>query len=340
MKTFLLIINIFQLIYQIKCQLSSVQVDRIEFNPVEPKPGESVKIRCYLRNVDPSKAVKPNILWSFRSIKSQNWRIIGDGSLITETFSNRLSGRKESDEVFELVFRPIQDTDVGWIKCELANTEGQIFKSIELDVYSPPYISHITQDIYTKIGSKVVLECIAEGYPKPKVSWSRLGSLSAVLKSEKIEITSVSREDRGTYRCFVESITPKNRLKQTAEAFVTVTIDFPPTIQCEKSVMYQTADINADAEVTCVIEGYPLNYVRWFFSPIDYHIETEIKPSQSYKIETIASSDSIKSSLIIRNVKQEHIGGYTIKAEGSNQQTVEKTVILQEIANINSRSTN
>ena len=68
-------------------------MDRIEFNPAEPKPGESVKIRCYLRNVDPSKKVKPNILWSFRSIKSQNWRIIEDGSLINETFNNRLSGR-------------------------------------------------------------------------------------------------------------------------------------------------------------------------------------------------------------------------------------------------------
>ena len=252
---FVKIILLNLLVDKSNCQLSSVQVDRIEYNPTEPKPGESVKIRCYLRNVDPSKVAKPNILWSYRSFKSQNWRIIGDGSLITETFNNRLSGRKESDEVFELVFRPIQDTDIGWIKCELANTEGQIFKSITLDVFSPPYISYITPDIYTKIGSRVVLECVAEGYPKPKVFWSRLGSLSAVLQSEKYEITSVSREDRGTYRCNVESITPRNRVKQIAEAFVTVTIDFPPTIECEKKVMLQTADINADAEVTCIVEG-------------------------------------------------------------------------------------
>ena len=328
------IYNIYQLIIQFNCQLSSVVVEKIELNPSEPKPGESVKVRCYLRNVDPSKSIKPNILWSYRAINSQTWRIIGDGSLITETFNNRLSGRKESDEIFEIVFRPIQDADIGQLKCELANSEGQKFKAIDLNVFSAPYISFITSDVYTRIGSKVVLECIAEGYPKPIVHWSRLGSLSAVLKTEKFEITSVGREDRGTYRCYVENITPKNRIKQSAEAFVTVTIDFPPTIECDSNIMYQIAGINADAEVSCTIEGYPLNSVRWYFNQASYNIETEIKPSQHYKVETIASADRIKSSLVIRNVNREHFGGYTIKVEGSSQQIVERTIMLEQVVNI------
>lgn len=327
----LLLVSTF--IYDVRAQQSSVQVEKIEMFPVEPRPGESVKIRCYLKNVDPSKKIKPSILWSIRESASTSWRIIGNGASITDTFNNRLSGRKESDEVYEIVFRPIQENDAGTIKCEITNTEGQIFKIAELSIYSPPYITYITQDVYSQAGKQVVLECKADGYPKPSIKWSRLGEMSAVLYSEKFEITSVGREDRGTYRCFAENITPINRIRQTAEAFVTLTIDFPPTITCDTNVMYQVPNINADAEVTCTVEGYPLNNVRWYFSQEGFNIETEIKSDQFHKVENIALPDSIKSMLVIRNVNEEHIGSYTIKVEGGLQQIVEKTIRLEPMAN-------
>lgn len=101
--------------------------------------------------------------------------------------------------MYEIVFRPIQETDAGTVKCEITNTEGQIFKLAELRIFSPPYITYITQDVYSKAGSQVILECRADGYPKPSVKWSRLGEMSAVLYSDVFEITSVSREDRGFY---------------------------------------------------------------------------------------------------------------------------------------------
>jgi hypothetical protein len=317
----------------VRAQLSSVQVEKIEMFPVEPRPGESVKIRCYLKNVDPSKKIKPSILWSIREEGSQSWRIIGNGASITDTFNNRLSGRKESDEVYEIVFRPIQETDAGTIKCEITNTEGQIFKIADLSIYSPPYISYITPDVYSKAGGKVVLECIADGYPKPTIKWSRLGEMSAVLYSSRFEITSVGREDRGTYKCHAENITPINRQRQTAEAYVTLTIDFPPTITCDTYVMYQVPNIRADAEVTCTVEGYPLTNVKWYFSQKDFNIETEIKSDQNHKVENIASPDSIKSILVIRNVNYEHFGGYTIKVEGGQQEIVERTIMLEPMVN-------
>ena len=314
-------------------QQSSVQVEKIEMFPDEPRPGESVKLRCYLKNVDPSKKIKPSIIWSIQEEGSPTWRIIGNGASITDTFNNRLSGRKESDEVYEIVFRPIQETDAGTVKCEITNTEGQIFKIKKLDIFSPPYISYITQDVYSQAGKPVVLECKADGYPKPSVKWSRLGEMSAVLFSEKFEITSVGREDRGTYRCFAENITPINKLRQTAEAFVTLTIDFSPTITCDTYAMYQVANINADAEVVCTVEGYPLSNVRWYFSQKDFNIDTEIKTDQFHKVENIASPDSIKSMLVIRNVNSEHFGGYTIKVEGGMQQIVERTITLEPMTN-------
>lgn len=302
-------------------------------NPIEPKPGESVKIRCYLKNVDPSKKIKPDIIWSFRERNTNNWRIIGNGASITDTFNNRLSGRKESDEVFEIVFRPVQETDAGTIKCELTNSEGQIFKIQELEVYSPPYISYISPDIYAKVGSRVSLECNVEGFPTPVVQWTRLGELSAVFYGAKFEITSIDKQDRGTYKCHADNITPINKIKQSTESFVTVTIDFPPTITCDNEVVYQVAGIHADAELNCVVEGYPLNSVRWYFSQKEFNIENELKTDQFHKIENIASADSIKSLLVIRNVKMENFGTYTIKVEGGQQDMVQKQVVLEQLSN-------
>jgi len=107
---FKLLIVIAILITGSRCQQSSVQVEKIEMYPVEPRPGESVKIRCYLKNVDPSKKIQPSILWSIKEDGSDSWRIIGNGASITDTFNNRLSGRRESNEVFEIIFRLL----TGW----------------------------------------------------------------------------------------------------------------------------------------------------------------------------------------------------------------------------------
>ena len=164
--------------------------------------------------------------------------------------------------------------------------------------------------------------------------------MSAVLYNEKFEIESVGREDRGTYRCFAENITPINKLRQTAEAFVTLTIDFAPQITCDTYVMYQVPYINADAEVTCTVEGYPLNNVRWFFTQNEANIQTEIRSDQFHKVDNIASPDSIKSMLVIRNVNEEHFGGYTIKVEGGIQQIVERTIMLEPMVNPDGYLTN
>lgn len=121
--------------------------------------------------------------------------------------------------------------------------QGQIFKIHKLDIFSQPYITFITGDVYSQAGKPVTLECRADGFPKPTVRWSRLGEMSAVLYSDKFEITSVGREDRGTYKCYAENETPINKIRQTAEAFVTLTIDFPPEIECDTYIMYQVNDL-------------------------------------------------------------------------------------------------
>lgn len=63
---------IYQLIFysiltqQILAQQSSVQIQKIEADPPNPNVGESLKIRCFLINVDPFAQYPTQLLWSIR----------------------------------------------------------------------------------------------------------------------------------------------------------------------------------------------------------------------------------------------------------------------------------
>lgn len=54
------------LIQQYFCQQSSVQIQKIEADPPNPNVGESLKIRCFLINVDPFAQYPTQLIWSIR----------------------------------------------------------------------------------------------------------------------------------------------------------------------------------------------------------------------------------------------------------------------------------
>lgn len=64
-------------------------------------------------------------------------------------------------------------------------------------------------------GSKVVLECIANGFPKPRVTWLQdgspvvLGSGYSILGESNLLIESVSVAHAGNYTCQAKSESSK-----------------------------------------------------------------------------------------------------------------------------------
>jgi len=67
------------------------------------------------------------------------------------------------------------------------------------------------QDTVAISGSKVVLECVANGYPKPQVTWLRdrspvvLGTGYSILGESNLLIESVSVGQAGNYTCKAKS---------------------------------------------------------------------------------------------------------------------------------------
>ena len=249
----------------------------------------------------------------FSTGQDRDFRILAYGGSVRDTLSGRVSARKESEEVYEIVFRPVQESDSGVVRCELANTEAQVRLEQTINVLVPPSITFITPDIQVRAGDPVTLECQAQGNPPPLLMWIRQGQEYPTSYSGLYTIESVSRDDRGLYKCVAEQQTGQ---KLTAENFVNIFVDFDPTVICDQVIVEQVPNINADAEITCLAEAYPMSVLKWEFSQGNTNVRRAISSGAKYRIDTNIASDSIDSRygsrLIIKNVEPRDCGKYTL----------------------------
>lgn len=245
--------------------------------------------------------------------QDRDFRIVAYGGSVRDTLSGRVSARKESEEVYEIVFRPVQESDSGVVRCELANTEAQVRLEQTISVLVPPSISYITPDVQVRAGDPVTLECRAQGNPPPLLMWIRQGQEYPTSYSGTYTIESVSKDDRGLYKCVAEQQTGQ---KLTAENYVNIFVDFDPTVICDQIVVEQVPNINADAEITCLAEAYPMSVLKWEFSQGNTNVRRAINSGVKYRIDTNVASDSIDSRygsrLIVKNVDPNDFGKYTL----------------------------
>jgi hypothetical protein len=245
--------------------------------------------------------------------QDRDFRILAYGGSVRDTLSGRVSARKESEEVYEIVFRPVQESDSGVVRCELANTEAQVRLEQTINVLVPPSISFITPDVQVRAGDPVTLECRATGNPPPLIMWIRQGQEYPTSYSGIYTIEGVSKDDRGLYKCVAEQQTGQ---KLTAENYVNIFVDFDPTVICDQIIVEQVPNINADAEITCTAEAYPMNVLKWEFSQGNTNVRRAIASGAKYRIDTNVASDSIDSRygsrLIVKNVDPNDFGKYTL----------------------------
>jgi hypothetical protein len=143
--------------------------------------------------------------------------------------------------------------------------------------------------------------------------WIRQGQEYPTSYSGIYTIESVNKDDRGLYKCVAEQQIGQ---KLTAENYVNIFVDFDPTVICDQIFVEQVPDINADAEIACLAEAYPMNVLKWEFSPGNTNVRRAISSGAKYRIDTNVASDSIDSRygsrLIIKNVDRNDFGKYTL----------------------------
>lgn len=153
--------------------------DGIIYEPLVPRAGQKLVAKCSVVGLTPEN--QKSVSWI---LKREN-----DRKTITLAINNdvfqfqspimRLRAYHElnSNDWF-LIFNPLDRDDIGNLTCLLADTGGRdIMITRYLNVHSEPIIlESSTKDIEVFNGENVTLTCIAQGYPKPSISWIRADS--------------------------------------------------------------------------------------------------------------------------------------------------------------------
>ena len=75
----------------------------------------------------------------------------------------------------------------------------------------PIILESSTKDVEVDIGGKFDLDCKAQGYPKPNISWIRADSKalhdgSAKFNGEILKLRNIRISDRGVYKCIATNL--------------------------------------------------------------------------------------------------------------------------------------
>ncbi|KAK1796331.1 hypothetical protein P4O66_009398, partial [Electrophorus voltai] len=241
-----------------------------KIEPLKVEEGQPVILEC-----SPPKGIPPlQIYWmtiGLRHIEQDERVSVGlNGNLY---FSNAVRADSRHDyccfAAFPRIRTIVQKTAMSVI---VTNTNSILERKPSL--MSPPgdrtYTHHVK-------GEELLLECIAEGFPTPKVEWSRVGhglSDRAVVENHGkiLSIEEVQQEDEGKYMCKA-----RNAHGEAVHYFY-VTVEEPPKWEVEPKS--QLKMIGADVVIRCVVSGKPAPTVAWM---VNGHPINEV-PAGSRKV--------------------------------------------------------
>ncbi|XP_044590611.1 neogenin isoform X4 [Cotesia glomerata] len=149
-------------------------------------------------------------------------------------------------------------------KAQLTLLQESPSLSSDLDQQSPPvFIAKPKAQIAVE-GATIILECAANGRPKPSILWLKNGvavdlatldSRYRKIAASSLMITDIMEEDTGSYQCRA-----KNDV-ETLDAVAEVTVQVPPRFI--KRPEDKVASENQDLEFECDIYGKPEPKVTW-----------------------------------------------------------------------------
>ncbi|KAJ0032742.1 hypothetical protein NQD34_002823 [Periophthalmus magnuspinnatus] len=167
-----------------------------------------------------------------------------------------------------LVIKETLDIDAGEYTCVAVNAAGTSSGKILLDVGAAPTFVREPLDTAADISSNVTLQCLAQGYPQPQVTWRRQDGLPLFntpreqgyisQRNGDLHFTNLWVDDDAVYICEAHN----NFGSIEAEVRVTVTGLVSPVIALSPTVL----SVVEDQQVTlpCVLlAGNPLPERRW-----------------------------------------------------------------------------
>ncbi|KAK2540204.1 Hmcn1 [Columba guinea] len=193
--------------------------------------------------------------------------------------------------------------DAGTYMCVAQNPAGTALGKIKLKVQVPPVIKSHLKEYVVPVDQSVSLQCEADGYPGPEISWHKDGQQITesmrrrILSTGALQLVFAQPGDAGRYTCIAANAAG------SSSAGVELTVHIPPKISSTEA--QYTATEGSRAVLSCVAEGIPTPTITW---KKDNMLLTEI----AGKYQAVPDGD-----LILDNVVPEDSGSYTCVAHSA-----------------------
>ncbi|XP_055624203.1 cell adhesion molecule Dscam2 isoform X45 [Toxorhynchites rutilus septentrionalis] len=257
-----------------------------------------------------------------------------NGRLVTEVETlERIAVASVGKRTKALAIDGVNEQYVGNYTCKASNRAGSISNSAALIVNVPPrWILEPTDKAFAQ-GSNAKVECKADGFPKPQVSWKKaigdtpgeykdLRSNDSSIRVEEgsLFISNIQKSNEGYYLC--EAI---NGIGSGLSAVILISVQAPP--EFTEKLRNQTARRGEPTVLQCEAKGEKPIGILWNMN----NIRLDPKSDNRYTIREEIRPDGVMSSLSIKRTERSDSALFTCMATnafGSDDASI--NMIIQE----------
>ncbi|CAH3959184.1 unnamed protein product [Pieris brassicae] len=288
------------------------------FGDIPSNPGDAVVVNCVATKGD----MPLEISWTFSSETI-------DSNMHRDITTTPLGPRASV-----LTINSVSANHQGNYTCIVQNAAGRVEHAATLVVNVPPrWILEPTDKAFAQ-GSDAKVECKADGFPKPQVTWKRAeGDTPGDYKDLKpnnpnvkvedgtLAITNIQKTNEGYYLC--EAV---NGIGSGLSAVILISVQAPP--QFEIKMRNQTARRSEPAVLQCQAKGEKPIGIIWNMN----NKRLEPKSDPRYTIREEILPGGVVSDLSIRRTERSDSALFTCVATnafGSDDTSI--NMIIQEV---------
>ncbi|XP_043801774.1 Down syndrome cell adhesion molecule-like protein Dscam2 isoform X24 [Apis laboriosa] len=298
----------------------SPQIAPISFGDEPVNAGDLVSVQCVVTKGDSPL----EITWTFdnQPIRSDRMDVI---------VSN--SGKR----VKQLTIESVAARHAGEYTCVASNAAGSTSHSAKLDVNVPPrWILEPTDKAFAQ-GSDARVECKADGFPKPQVTWKKaagdtpgdytdlkLSNPDISVEDGTLSINNIQKTNEGYYLC--EAV---NGIGAGLSAVIFISVQAPPHFEIK--LKNQTARRGEPAVLQCEAQGEKPIGILWNMN----NKRLDPKSDSRYTIREEILANGVLSDLSIKRTERSDSALFTCVATnafGSDDTSI--NMIVQEVPEV------
>ncbi|XP_076297120.1 Down syndrome cell adhesion molecule 1 isoform X38 [Lasioglossum baleicum] len=305
------------------------QLAPFSFGEEAANAGEMATVQCAVIKGD----LPLKIIWSLNGRPIEAGRVSGDHGynnpdIIVSRGSKRIS---------TLTIDSVAARHAGEYKCTATNAAGSTSHTSVLSVNVPPrWILEPTDKAFAQ-GSDARVECKADGFPKPQVTWKRaagdtpgdytdlkLSNPDISVEDGTLSINNIQKTNEGYYLC--EAV---NGIGSGLSAVILISVQAPPHFEIK--LKNQTARRGEPAVLQCEAQGEKPIGILWNMN--NKRLDPKSDPRYTIREEILANG--VLSDLSIKRTERSDSALFTCVATnafGSDDTSI--NMIVQEVPEV------